>query len=195
MSIGNRIQECVNKLALNDCENAFIQLAIAIDATAKREYPGQRTTDRCKRFLRSNLPFVMWSLTNGAPSETQELTFEFSPSGTPSGPTNFEDLIYRIMRCALLHEAELPEKVEFVTENYIGMLGGKMQFPMALIGSLLFAVIASPTNNRERVSESTSFKFGQTEARVNDMMGSLVRTKDAIRKGFLFDLEAMLSES
>jgi hypothetical protein len=194
MTIGARIDECMNKLSIGDAENAFIQLSIAIDGTAKRLFPAKKTADRCKSFLRDNLPFVLWSLTNGTPSESKDLCFEFVGSGHPNQSTNFEDLVYSIMRCALLHEGEMPEKVEFVSEPYIGMLGGRMQFPIALVGSLLLAVIASPVNARERVSSSTSFTFGTTKVYVSEFIGNLEKTKDSIRLGFQFDVEKLLRE-
>jgi hypothetical protein len=194
LTIAARIQECASKLSMGDAENAFIQLAIAIDGTAKHLYPGKRTSDRCKQFLKENLPFVLWSLTNGTPTNAGSLSFEFSGSGTPSRGTDFESLVYSVMRCALLHDGELPEKVEFVNEPYIGMLNGKMQFPLALVGSLLFAVIASPVNERQKVSAATSFTFGKVLVPVNDMLGSLEKTKAAIRNGFVYDVELTLAQ-
>lgn len=194
MTIGARIDECMNKLAIGDAENAFIQLSIAIDGTAKRLHPGKKTTDRCKSFLRDSLPFVLWSLTNGTPSQSKDLTFQFSGSGLPNMSTKFEDLVYSIMRCALLHEGEMPEKVEFVPEPYIGMLRGRMQFPIALVGALLLAVIASPVNAREKVAASTSFTFGKTRVYVSEFIGSLEKTKNSIRLGFQYDVEKLLKD-
>lgn len=192
MSVGERIQECINKLEINDAENAFIQLSIAIDGTAKKEYPGKKTSFRCKKFLRDNLPFVMWSLTNGTPSACKEFKFEFSSDGYPNGMTSFEDIAYSVLRCSLLHEGEMPEKINFINENYIAMVDGKMQFPIALIGSLLFAVIASPTNKNQSVSTSSHFMFGEVKAYVNDMWGSEDKTRGYIRNGFEYDVEKLL---
>jgi hypothetical protein len=194
MTIGARIDECINKLSIGDAENAFIQLSIAIDGTAKRLHPGKKTTDRCKNFLRDNLAFVLWSLTNGTPSHTKDLSFKFTGPEHPSQSTKFEDLVYSIMRCALLHEGEMPKKVEFVSESYIGMLGGRMQFPIALVGSLLLAVIASPVNAREKVSSTTSFTFGKTKVYVSEFIGNLEKTRDAVRLGFQYDVEKLLKD-
>lgn len=195
MTIGARIDECMNKLSLGDAENAFIQLSIAIDGTAKRLYPGQRTTDRCKRFLKENLALVLWSLTNGTPTQTTEFSFQFGGVGPPNKSTTFEDLVYGIMRCALLHEGEMPAKVEFVSAPYIGMLQGKMQFPVALIGALLLAVIASRVNVNEKVSASTAFTFGTTKVYVSQFLGSPEKTKNAIRLGFEYDVEKLLHDA
>lgn len=189
MTIAARIQECTVKLALGDAENAFIQLAIAIDGTAKLLYPGKKTSERCKKFLKDSIPFILWSLSNGTPAKTTSLSFEISNSSQSSAWIEFEDLVYKVMRCSLLHDGELSKKVEFVDAPYVGTLNGKMQFPLALLGSLLFAVIASPVNERQRVSDSTSFTFGKTKVPINHMLGSLEKTKIAIRNGFLYDVE------
>lgn len=195
MTIAARIQECSAKLAIGDAENAFIQLAIAIDGTAKLLYPGKKTSERCKRFLKDSLPFILWSLSNGAPAKTTSLSFEIWTSSESTAYIEFEDLVYKVMRCSLLHEGVLSEKVEFVNASYVGTLNGKMQFPLALLGSLLFAVIASPVNERQLVPESITFTFGKTNVPINHMLGSLEKTKIAIRNGFLYDLENLSSEA
>lgn len=184
MTIAARIQECTAKLASGDAENAFIQLAIAIDGTAKLLYPGKKTSERCKKFLSDSLPFILWSLSNGTPSKAGKLTIEISDSNDSYTWVEFEDIVYKIMRCSIFHDGKLSEEVEFVNASYIGTLNGKMQFPIALIGSLLFAVIASPVNERQRVAESTSFTFGKTKVSVNHMLGSLEKTKTAVGCGF-----------
>lgn len=192
MSVGERVQECINKLEANDPVNAFIQLAIAIDSTAKKEYPGKKTSFRCKKFLRENLPFVMWSLTNGTPTTCKDFKFEFSREGKPSGYTSYEDVIYSILRCFLFHEGEMPEKVEFTDESYLAMVDGKMLFPTAMIGSLLFAVISSPVNSNQHISDSSYFLFGNVKAYVNNMWGNMSKTKEYIRNGFQYDVEKLL---
>lgn len=136
----------------------------------------------------------MWSLTNGTPSKCKDLKFEFSNDGYPDGMTSFEDVVYSVLRCSLLHEGEMPEKVNFINESYIAMKDGKMQFPIALIGSLLFTVIASPSNKGQRVSENSHFMFGEVKSFVNDMWGSEEKTKGYIRNGFEYDVEKLLAK-
>ena len=192
MSVGERVQECINKLEANDPENAFIQLAIAIDGTAKKEYPGKKTSARCKAFIRENLPFIFWSLTNGTPSTCKDFKLELSNNEEASAYVSFEDVVYSILRCSLLHEGEMPQKVTFTTEEVIRIHNGKMHFPVAMIGSLLFSVIASPVNENQKVSNNTHFVFGKVRAPVNDMWGDVERTKELIRNGFQYDVEKLI---
>lgn len=194
MSIGARIQECVDKLHAEDAENAFIQLAIAIDGTAKKLYPGITTTERCKRFLRENLSFVFWVITSGVPNKVRGFSLEVRGSDGACETIGFEDLVYKVMRCSLLHEGVLSEKVEFINIPCISTLNGKIQFPLALVGALLFAVIASSASKGQKVSEKSSLLFGETRVSVIDMLGSMEKTKSAIRHGFLYDFEQLLED-
>jgi hypothetical protein len=75
------------------------------------------------------------------------------------------------------------------------MLQGKMQFPVALIGALLLAVIASRVNVNEKVSASTAFTFGTTKVYVSQFLGSPEKTKNAIRLGFEYDVEKLLHDA
>jgi hypothetical protein len=58
MAIQDRIKEAIDKLNLNDPINALIQVSIAIDGTAKKMYPGKKTSFRCKKFLEDNRGFI-----------------------------------------------------------------------------------------------------------------------------------------
>ncbi|MTI62204.1 MAG: hypothetical protein FH762_19840 [Firmicutes bacterium] len=173
MSVGKRVKECLDKIKDGDLENAFIQLSIAIDATAKKEYPNDTTSKRCKKFIKTNLPFVMWSLTNGTPTTCQSLSFQFSSESSPSGFTNFEDVFYKYMRCNLIHEGEMPSKITFAYNNYNKMEEGELVFPEALISSYLFAVVASPKNKDQRVPDDYKFIFGKKEFFINDLWGDI----------------------
>jgi len=192
MALASRVSQCIKHYHQGDSENTFIQLCIAIDGTAKNQFPGCKTSVRCKRFLRENLPFVLWSLTNGTPCNTSEFTFEFQAVGSPSGKRNFEDVIYSAMRCSLLHEGTLPENVEFTHEDAIIMRDGRFHFPHALIGALAFAVISSSANANEIPPRGVSLRFGTKSFDVRDLWADRTATKDAIRNGFQCDVEKLL---
>ncbi len=184
MATGDRISQCIKHYLQGDSENAFIQLCIAIDATAKNQYPGAKTAKRCKKFLRENLPFVLWTLTNGTPSKIANFSFEFRTSGSPSGTRKFEDVIYSAMRCTLLHEGSLPENVEFINASAIIMRNGRLYFPHALIGALVFAVLSSPANSIERAPLNVSLTFGTETFDVCYLWANREAMKAAIRNGF-----------
>ena len=194
MAIADRVKECLDKLKADDPVNAFIQLSIAIDGTAKKEYPGKKTSVRCKEFLKKNLPFVFWAVTNGTPNKLESFKLDFSQEGRPSNYVEFVDVVYQIMRCSLLHEGEMSDKVAFTNIACIEMANGKMFFPTALIRSLLFAVIASTANVSERLPKNYTFTFGKKKVPVNELWGNLEKAKDAIRNGFLYDVEKLLDE-
>jgi len=58
MSISNRIEEAFDKLQMQDYDNALIQICIALDATAKKEYPGKGNAVRMKSFIKDNIAFI-----------------------------------------------------------------------------------------------------------------------------------------
>ena len=59
MAISDRIQECINKYNANDLDNALIQVCIAIDGTAKRDYPRiKKVGERFKEFIKSNQDII-----------------------------------------------------------------------------------------------------------------------------------------
>jgi hypothetical protein len=192
MAISDRISQCIEHLDQGDHENAFIQLSIAIDGTAKKQYVGLGSTKRCKKFLRDNLPFVLWSLTNGTTTKVKDFTFEFQSSGSPSGPTKFEDVVYSALRCNLLHEASLPDNIEFTSQSAIMMKDGRLHFPTALIGALAFAVISSPANANEPAPLGQSFTFGTKTFDISELWADRAAVKEAIRAGFQYDVEKML---
>ena len=54
MPISGRVIECINKYNANDLDNALIQICIALDGTAKREYPKVNNVGkRFKEFVKA----------------------------------------------------------------------------------------------------------------------------------------------
>ena len=192
MAIHDRVTRCLEHLQKGEAEDAFIHLCIAIDGTAKKCYPGKKTSVRCKSFLRDNLAFVLWSLTNGTPTRVKHLSFCFQDEGAPSGEVEFEDLVYKAMRCSLFHEGSLPDNVTFSPVDAIVMNEGRLIFPYALLGALAFAVMSSPSNADERPTQNIQLKFGDSTFDMRDLWGDREATKSAIRNGFQYDVEEML---
>ena len=120
MSIGNRIDEAYIKLVSNDLENSLIQLSIAIDATAKKKYNGEKKVGKRVR------TFV---------EEYEDLITHFSMAGqlrifagggiSYGDKGSLGDVVYKSIRCAILHEADLSQQVVFKAGKLQGMDNGK----------------------------------------------------------------------
>lgn len=192
--IGRRIDECIAKLKLGDGENAFIQLSIAIDATSKLNYPKIKgSSKRNKLFIKENLPFVLWSLTNGTPNKSSSLFFVIDDEGKE---ISLEDIMYRLLRCTLLHEGDLPDLVIFTQEEFIANKKDKIILPLAIISSFCLAVIKNPFNKKEKLINNNLFiPYGSNiPYDLNQCWGNEDRLRSIVRKGFLYDVEKELEK-
>lgn len=190
--IGRRIDECLSKLKDSDGENAFIQLSIAIEATSKLAYPNTKSSaQRNKQFLRDSMPFVFWSLTNGMPTTNKSFNFIMKEGGKE---IPLEKVMYKLLRCSLVHEATMPDIVEFVDKEYIANINGKIILPLAIILSYCWAVIAHPVNKGVHLEKNYMMcPYGSTtQYNLNNCWGNEEKLKSIIRKGFLYDVEEMI---
>lgn len=194
--IGKRIDECLGKLNEGDGENAFIQLSLAIEGTSKLAYPELRgSAQRNKQFIKDSMPFVFWSLTNGTPSASKSFSFMTDNDGTKK-EVPLEDVMYNLLRCSLVHEATMPDTVEFTTESYIANIDGKIILPLAIIFSYCCAVIAHPVNKGAVLEKNNLVQMygSNTLYNLNNCWGDEERLRAIIRKGFQYDVEKMLSK-
>jgi len=82
--------------------SAFALILIAFAATARRRYPKPiGDAESFKRFIRDELPTI-----TGTPDRALSIPFE-------GKLTPVEDILYRQLRCQLIHEGELPDSITF----------------------------------------------------------------------------------
>ena len=59
MPVTDRVIGCINKYNSNDLENALIQVCIALDGTAKKEYPKiKKVGERFRAFIKANMDII-----------------------------------------------------------------------------------------------------------------------------------------
>lgn len=179
MAIKNRIKEAIDKLNQDDYENALIQVNIAIDATAKKEYPKEKTSHRCKKFLRENQAFITRV---GLGLLEIHGDIKFGKEGK-----TLEEVLYNIIRCTLLHEGEMSEKIEITSKVSIGMSeDGKVIIPLNLIWAMILAVIGSKVNANERLPEHYSVTIGTIrrtlKLRLNEFWGKKEEIFELVRQ-------------
>lgn len=192
--IGKRIDECLGKINEHDAENAFIQLSIAIDGTSKLAYPQiSSSAKRNKQFIIDNMPFVLWSLVNGTPTDCKSMTFQMEEDNKK---ISFEDVMYKLLRCTLLHEGNMPDMVEFVEDEYIANVDGKIILPVAIISAYCWAIIAHPVNKSARLEKNYKMQLqgSLTQYNLNNCWGNEVKLRNIIRKGFSYDVEKILQQ-
>ncbi|WP_027630690.1 hypothetical protein [Ruminiclostridium cellobioparum] len=191
MAVSDRVQEALIKLEEHDVDNALIQLSIAVDATAKKMFPQLKNAQRIKSFLKAKRTFIWWTLYNGIPNSDGEFYLSFADKGYVS----IEDIMYKYIRCRLLHEGEAPANISFDYVEYFKVnADSSLILPVAYLYAILWAVISSDENKNEKMVRDFCVCFGLKKANLNDYWGDEVRIKDAIRNGFEYDCEAILKQ-
>lgn len=137
MSIQNRIRKAESDFAIGDYENSLIQVLIAVAATSKKRYPKLSDRQAFETFLAN----------------------DFGPSiGIIGGYIKIayrgemhtmEHILYKFLRCNLLHEAEAPPDIVFLppeSEVFINPQGDKLRLNYSLITQLINVIKVAPEN-------------------------------------------------
>lgn len=172
MSIGNRIDEAFIKLVSGDLENALIQLSIAIDATAKRKFTKEKKVgSRVKRFI----------------NEYEDLITHFSMAGqlrvfagggiTYGEKGNLGEVVYKSIRCALLHEADISKQVIFKCGISMGREDGKFIVTDQLLWALILILIGDETNADQTLKQRHIMKFNNVNLELSELWGDLESIK------------------
>ena len=130
----NRIIEAIDKIEKNDFENALIQISIGIDGVAKYKYPKLGTTKRCIKLVEEYRDFIYRFSTIGKVSIGKKGNISFS--GKFSGKT-LGEILYKVIRCGLLHEGKLPNDNSFVFDIGYGIAGFRIARNITKFGFLI----------------------------------------------------------
>ncbi len=182
MSIASRVAEAARHLVERDYESAMIALCIALDATARKMFPklatNRDTGKRCTAFVNANLDIITSVGFGGAILAAPGSTLRLKTPGSPGSLTELERIIYETLRCTLLHEASLPDKVRFSEDVFYGERDGHFFIPVAMIYALLLAIIGAPCNSGYHIPEDWVIFVGKEQLSVNALWGKA----DVIRK-------------
>ncbi len=160
MSVRERIEDARILWEANRIEGAAIHVLIAFAATVRKRYPiPMKDCDAFKAFISDEVA----KITNGP---TKNVAFYYDGK---HGVT-IEDIIYKFIRCELVHEGKLPENIEFTHpvpdtkgpfgrspsgEPYDGKLFNHIKlnevlgFPLGWIWNLIRVVAEAPENKHE----------------------------------------------
>jgi len=168
MSIGNRIDEAYIKVSLNDLENALIQLSIAIDATAKKKFNGEKKVGKRIRLFIDEYEDLITHF-----SMAGQLRI-FAKEGTLYGDKgSLGDVVYKSIRCALLHEADISDQVVFRNGQIQGMDNGKFIVTDQLLWGLLLILIGDQVNSKQKLKQQHKMNFNGVVLELNDLWGNL----------------------
>ena len=172
MSIGNRVDEAYLKLISGDLENSLIQLSIAIDATAKKKYGNKTGVGKRVRNFISEYEDLITHL-----SMAGRLRL-FAKNGVKFGDKgSLGNVVYKSIRCSLLHEADLSDQVVFKTGPVIGMEDGKFVVTDQLLWGLLLILVGEETNTNEVMKQNHQMQFNGNNLDLNNLWGNLAEIK------------------
>jgi hypothetical protein len=166
MSYTKRLIEACEKIIRGDWINALIQICITLDAVAKKTYGG-RPGKRIKRYIREN-QYILTRIAMLHLEVHGDLMFQVAGGKT----MKFEEIIYGLIRCALLHEGGLDSRVKIVQSPSIGLDDqGTFLLSVHMIMALCLLLVADPQNIQIRWPETASFTVEGRTIRFSDVQG------------------------
>lgn len=152
MSIANRVADSVDAFVAGNVEQALINVSIAIDATAQRQFGGHGNTGhKYKDFLHANMDIIT-KVGFGVPILNLNLAYDHPDlKKEANGCCTFQSILYHVVRCGLLHAGTIPQTLIFQEERLIEANGGgKLVLPTSIVYGLLTSVVVAPTNAKEK---------------------------------------------
>lgn len=174
VSIGKRISEAFDRLVEADFEGAAIPVSIAVDATASRCYPAAKNNVAYKEWIRTNLSLIT-RVGMGNVSITNSWNFLYNhPDLKPdaNGLCTLEQILYHVVRCGIVHDAQLPPNLRFGPPGTTTLQNGTLTLSSGVLVGMIYAVVVSPVNASEQSPKDSQIQWIDGRAlRVNDLWG------------------------
>ncbi|WP_230683773.1 hypothetical protein [Pseudomonas lundensis] len=157
--VSRRLQQCIERLQINDFEGALVQLFPAIDKTAKKRRSNEGVGSRIKNFLKDEEVLIS---AVGTGNVFKGCMFD--------GMT-FERALYTFGRTSIAHEGELDPRLSF--NNGTGMQIGRdsWNLPSSYITGMALAVIVAPENQGEMTAEGLGITIFNKSFTLNEIWG------------------------
>jgi hypothetical protein len=167
MGIANFVDGALTAHNLGQRDVALALASSTVDATAKKVCSSTNVGDRYRAFLRENLwlvtAFGFPGLAAGAIRIKAGVNSGLDPRDIDEhGYTGIDAILYKTVRCGLVHECDIDTKIRFTEGTEVGDFDETFSLPAPLILGLLAAVILHPVNADERsVLDSSIELFGR----------------------------------
>jgi|GEM_PF-2140951 len=173
MSIQDKVNTSLKYFFSGDISNSLEQCMIAADASAKKMHTTRDNKERMEKFFSEHMEII----TGVGIRMIVAKNIKF---GSSQGEIEtLESILYKYIRCNLLHEAEISDKIIF-SENTFACGDGKFTFPKTLPVGICFAVIACANNSSLWIRNPVGFNYLGKNINLNLLWGK----KDAIKKIF-----------
>jgi len=158
-----------------DYENAMIQAAIAVDATAKKKYSRKLGSGaRFRKFIDENEDFILCMALGGKTRilVSGELTFQRRGK--------ISNILYKYVRNPLLHEGDASSNIVFTSEPKFGHFGDKVIVRDTTIWGVLLSVIGDPINNRCKLANDLEIEIEGVSLNLNSLWGRFDNIKQLL---------------
>jgi hypothetical protein len=166
MAYTDRLIEAYEKIVLGEWTNALIQICIALDAIAKKTYGG-KPGKRIKQYVRDN-QYILTRIAMLHLEVHGNLMFQVADEKT----MKFEEIVYELIRCALLHEGKMDSRVKIVESPSIGLDDeGNFLLSVYMIMALCLLLVADPNAIQVTWPDTASFTVEGETIKFSDIQG------------------------
>lgn len=163
--VSRRLQQCIERLQVNDYEGALVNLFPAIDKTAKKRRPTAGVGSRIRSFLKDEEVLITAVGTGNV--------FK----GCSFNGVSFEDALYKFGRTPISHEGELDSRLKFNDQGGLQIGQECWNLPSSYIVGMALAVITAPENVDESTAEGLGINIFDKQFLLNEIWGK----PDAVR--------------
>ena len=187
MSLASFVAASLDELHAGRYDVALALACAAVDATAARHASVSAPSGNAKRFkgfLEDNMRVITTFGFPGIIADGIRIKCTNVPDlkTDPNGYVSVSDIIYHAVRCGLLHECVIDERIEFTKETSVGDFDRKFEIPRNVIFGLLMAVILSPLNRAEVLDREYSVSIHGTRVDLQSLWGQGANVIDAWRQ-------------
>jgi hypothetical protein len=175
MSLENFVEKSFDNFISNHYYDTSLALACsAVDATAKKVFPLEKDNNkRIKAFIKKYYRIISKYGFPGIISSGLKIkcTILKDPKTDENDMVDIEEIIYKTIRCGLLHECEIDSKLNFVEQTLIGEKDGKFNIPKYIVIGLLMSVVLCELNNNLKLTNDITFSINNEIFQINKLWG------------------------
>ncbi|XOF33605.1 MAG: hypothetical protein ACL93V_16675 [Candidatus Electrothrix sp. YB6] len=175
MSIGTFISSAIDNLNKNRYDVALALVCSAVDATASTQYPEiKENNKRYKKFLKNNMRIITTYGFPGITASGISIKCHNIPDikADSEGHTDIENILYHIIRCSLIHQCEIDQRIDFVPYTHIGDFEDKFRIPDSLVFGLLLSVVLAECNKQEKLDKDYVLNLNEKSLSINKIWGN-----------------------
>lgn len=173
MAIGNFVSAGVIFHNYGKRDVSLALICSAIDATAQKVFPTDKNNSRNKKFISKYFRIITaFGFPGILASGIRIKCVNIPDLKTDSdGYVGIEDILYHIIRCGLIHECEIDNRIEFTDNTIIGDFDRVFKIPKQVFWGLALAVILCEKNSGEVTDDKVSINLNGKDFAIDELWG------------------------